>query len=291
MNKRIIVIIGVCILSLVIAVFLIKGCNSTKVVEQAQILSAGDNKAPVNIKILPRPKSVQKLLELAKAHEANNELLLAREAYLEIISNYPNYPQIQEIQNKIEDLSVKIILSPTLITSSSQYYEVKPGDSLAKISQQFGTTVELIKKINMLSSEIIRPKMQFKVWKGKFSVLVDKSQNMLMLKSDNEVIKSYIVATGRNNSTPVGVFKIVNKLIDPPWFKPGASQAILPNTPENILGSRWMGFDLPSYGIHGTTDPKSLGSQVTDGCVRMKNEDVEELYSFLPQGTEVTIVD
>jgi lipoprotein-anchoring transpeptidase ErfK/SrfK len=52
-----------------------------------------------------------------------------------------------------------------------------------------------------------------------------------------------------------------------------------------------MGIDVPSYGIHGTTEPQSLGKQVTQGCVRMANPEVEELYTIVPLGTEVTIVD
>ena len=51
-----------------------------------------------------------------------------------------------------------------------------------------------------------------------------------------------------------------------------------------------MGFDLKGYGIHGTVDPGSLGQQVTQGCVRMSNSDVEELFSIVPTKTEVTIV-
>jgi lipoprotein-anchoring transpeptidase ErfK/SrfK len=118
---------------------------------------------------------------------------------------------------------------------------------------------------------------------------VDKSQNTLILKTDEEVIKTYIVSTGLNNSTPTGNFKIVNKLQNPTWFKAGA--VVNPSSPENILGSRWLGFDLPGYGIHGTTEPQSLGKQVTQGCIRMANSDVEELYAIVAVATEVTIVD
>jgi len=52
-----------------------------------------------------------------------------------------------------------------------------------------------------------------------------------------------------------------------------------------------MGFDLAGFGIHGTTEPQTLGRQVTQGCVRMLNAEVEELYAIVPVGTEVTIVD
>ena len=58
-----------------------------------------------------------------------------------------------------------------------------------------------------------------------------------------------------------------------------------------LLGSRWLGFNMPGYGIHGTIEPETIGKQVTAGCVRMRNSDVEELYDILPLGTEVSIVD
>ena len=63
------------------------------------------------------------------------------------------------------------------------------------------------------------------------------------------------------------------------------------NLPENVLGTRWMGFDKEGYGIHGTVAPDKIGQQVTAGCIRMRNEEVEELYKILPRGAEVTIVD
>ncbi|MCK4520156.1 MAG: L,D-transpeptidase, partial [Candidatus Omnitrophica bacterium] len=66
-----------------------------------------------------------------------------------------------------------------------------------------------------------------------------------------------------------------------------------------ILGSRWMGLkgvseemgELEGYGIHGTTLPNDLGKQITSGCIRMKNEDVEELFDIIPAGAEVIIID
>ena len=66
---------------------------------------------------------------------------------------------------------------------------------------------------------------------------------------------------------------------------------IPPESPDNALGSRWLGFDIKGYGIHGTLQPDKIGQQVTAGCVRMRNADVEELYRILPYATEVVITD
>lgn len=216
------------------------------------------------------------------------ELLQAKSLYQQLIGEFPNSAEIMNWQKKAEDINIKLLFSSTL-TPKSAFYEIKPGDTLTKIAREFKTTTELMMKSNDLPGDKILPGRKIKVWIAPFSIVVDKSQNTLILKTDEEVVKTYIVSTGTNNSTPVGNFKIVNKLPNPTWFKAGA--VVAPGTPDNILGSRWLGFNLAGYGIHGTTDPANLGKQVTQGCVRMSNSEVEELYTIIPLGTEVTIVD
>jgi lipoprotein-anchoring transpeptidase ErfK/SrfK len=175
------------------------------------------------------------------------------------------------------------------INPDSISYTVKPGDSLYVLARKNHTTVDLIKKINGLKSDNIYPRMKLKIHTAPFSIQIDKSKNVLVLYSDGEAVKKYSVATGKKNCTPVGEFKIADKLVNPTWFKTGA--ILPPGSPENALGTRWMGFDKPSYGIHGTIEPKSIGTQASEGCIRMLNDEVEELYSIVPVGTKVTIQD
>ena len=234
------------------------------------------------------PLSQPALLAQAKELEVKGQLLAAKNAYQELINNFPGSADIMNWQKRAEDLNIKLLFSPAL-TPKSIAYEIKPGDSLAKIAKEFKTTPELIIKINNISGDKIFPGKKIKVWSAPLNIVVDKSQNILMLKSDDEIIKTYVVSTGANNSTPVGTFKVVNKLQNPTWFKAGA--VVPAGSSDNVLGTRWMGFDLAGYGIHGTVDPQNLGKQVTQGCVRMANADVEELYIIIPVGTEVTIVD
>ena len=148
--------------------------------------------------------------------------------------------------------------------------------------------VELHTRANGMTGDVIRPAQKLKVPKGHFSVVVDKSSNQLLLTEDNQFFKAYPVATGKDNATPEGSFKIVNKIPNPVWYKQGAS--VPPDSPDNVLGTRWMGFDKKGYGIHGSVDPSDIGKYVTAGCVRMTNADVEELYTILPVGADVTIV-
>ena len=233
---------------------------------------------------------IKKNIEEAEAKQRKGLLLEARRIYKKIFPQLSNPSQIEEVKKKIEDLNIKILFS-NIIDEDSFLYEVKPGDTLEKIAKSFGTTVELLKRANSLSSDIIRVGDKLKVTKAKFSIVIDKSQNRLFLKKENEVFKTYIVSTGKNNSTPSGNFKIVTKLRNPVWFRRDIGAVVPPDSPENVLGSRWLGLNIKGYGIHGTNKPDALGEQNTQGCIRMSNKDVEELFSILPRGTEVTIVD
>lgn len=227
-------------------------------------------------------------LKLADSYEAKNEIVKARDIYQLILKKYQGIENISDVQDKAGKLNIAILFSRT-ITDKDMLYEVEPGNTLTNIAKKFGTTVELIKKANGLKSDNILSRSKLKISKIKYKILVDKSQNILTLLSDTEIMKVYRVSTGENNCTPVGNFKILNKIIDPVWY---TQKAIVPaESPDNILGSRWMGFNLPGYGIHGTVSPEKIGQQATKGCVRMMNAEVEELYTIVPLGTEVTITD
>jgi lipoprotein-anchoring transpeptidase ErfK/SrfK len=228
------------------------------------------------------------VLHEAQSLEQSGKSEQAKALYRQLVLEHADSPDVMQWQKRVESINMELLFSPA-VTEKSVLYEIKPGDTLSRIAKEHGTTVELIMKANGLSTTMIMPGRQLKVWNAPFTILVDKSQNSLILRSGDDVIKTYVVSTGKDNSTPVGTFTIVNKLTDPTWFRAGA--VVPPSSPENILGTRWLGFDLAGYGIHGTTEPEKLGQQVTLGCVRMANPEVEELYTIVPVGTEVIVTD
>ncbi|MDE1921017.1 MAG: L,D-transpeptidase family protein [Candidatus Omnitrophica bacterium] len=231
---------------------------------------------------------VNQLLTQAAQYEAQGNLLGAKQDYDQIINNYPDYDKIQDVQDKLGVLNIKLIFSPAQIPSDTISYEVVPGDSLGKLAAKYHTTVQLIKRANGLTSDVIRAGEMLRIWTAPFTVLVNKSQNVLFLKSGGEVLKIYRVSTGKDNTTPVGTFKIATKIENPVWFRPNGAP-VPAESPQNELGTRWMGFNDPHYGLHGTIHPDEVGQQATEGCVRMDNKDVEELFDILPVGTEVDI--
>lgn len=216
------------------------------------------------------------------------DLFAARNQYLELMKKYPNHARFSEVQKEFWDVNVAIIRSP-LRAYRTEIYTISPKDTLGKIARKFSTTIELIKIRNHLPGHKITAGRKLSIWTGPFSIEVDKSDNTLMLKTGKEVVKVYSVSTGKNNSSPVGTFTIKDRFIDPVWFHKG--EVVPAADPKNFLGTRWLGFDLPKYGIHGTIEPERIGEQVSSGCIRMRNEDVQELYDLVPNGTKVTIAD
>ena len=234
--------------------------------------------------------TAEQLYQRAKELLEDRELLKTKEIYIKILSEYSDYEFMENVQKDLENLNMQIILSNAQ-SPEAVIHIVQSGDTLGKLASQNGTTIDLIKIRNNLKSNVIRIDQRLSIWTGEFDILIDKSQNILLLKSKGEIVKTYDVATGENNSTPVGKSKINSKLKDPVWFKQGGV-VVPPESPANELGSRWLGFDtMKGYGIHGTVRPETIGTQSTLGCVRMRNEDVEELFNLIRHGTVVKIID
>ncbi len=123
------------------------------------------------------------------------------------------------------------------------------------------------------------------------SIEVDTSRYLLTLLRHGEPLRSFPVGLGRDGSTPLGRFEIVNKITDPDWYNRGV--VVPAASPDNLLGRRWMGMGVnrrpTPYGIHGTPLPKSIGQALSRGCVRMRPQDVETVFRLCPIGTPVHI--
>ncbi|TCS84207.1 L,D-transpeptidase [Tepidibacillus fermentans] len=122
-------------------------------------------------------------------------------------------------------------------------------------------------------------------------LVINKTHNTLKVYLNESVVKTFPVATGKNQSlTPEGQFNIVTK-VKKPWYLP---KKIPGGDKKNPLGTRWIGLNVPGtsgykYGIHGTNNPYSIGHHVSQGCIRMHNKDVEWLFRHIPLGTPVII--
>jgi lipoprotein-anchoring transpeptidase ErfK/SrfK len=109
----------------------------------------------------------------------------------------------------------------------------------------------------------------------KYSIVIRRNSYTLSLLRDGTLIKQYPIAIGKPSTpTPTGTFKIINKAVNP----------------GGPFGARWLGLNKKGYGIHGTNNASSIGKAVSNGCIRMHNNNVIELFKIVPIGTQVTIL-
>ncbi len=234
-------------------------------------------------------KPAQQFYDQAVLARENGDLQKAREACQKILTDYPDYEFLPAVRKQLQEILLALIVSDQNSPETLEYI-VQPGDTLGSIARAKKTTLELLKGRNHLTSDTIRPGQRLSLWNSPFEILIDKTHNTLQLKTANQIVKTYPVATGKQQTTtPLGEFTIQHRYPNPVWFHHG--EIVPPGSPENFLGTRWLGFNKPKYGIHGTIQPELIGQSVSGGCVRMRNEDVEELYDLVPVGTKVTIVE
>ena len=118
---------------------------------------------------------------------------------------------------------------------------------------------------------------------------INLASRLLSLYMEGHRVRLYPVAVGSASTpSPTGEFTIVYKEVNPVWVNPKKKEVKIPSGPANPLGYRWMGIG-GNYGIHGTNMPWSIGHSVSNGCIRMHEEDVEELFSLVNRDTLVKI--
>ncbi|HNZ86521.1 MAG TPA: L,D-transpeptidase family protein [bacterium] len=153
-------------------------------------------------------------------------------------------------------------------------------------------TIEtILKRLNskdfQYSDEIKNPATKDK-W-----IVLNLSKRILTLYQECKVLKKYPIAIGAHGSpTPEGKFSVVDKLINPWWGGGGYAKPIAGGKKNNPLGYRWIGLSYGGgyrYGIHGNSSPYSIGKNISHGCVRMINGDVEELFSLIEKDVPVWI--
>ena len=117
----------------------------------------------------------------------------------------------------------------------------------------------------------------FKKEEPQYHILVDVEEPRMYILKDGICMAEYTCSGGKPSTpSPIGTWTIISK-----------------DTWGEGFGGRWMGFNVPwgNFGIHGTTEMYSVGWNSSHGCIRMNNDEVAEIYKYIPIGTKVTIVD
>ncbi|PCJ59728.1 MAG: hypothetical protein COA79_10000 [Planctomycetota bacterium] len=204
-------------------------------------------------------------------------------------------PRYQEIENRLNKLN-KYLYFQNSYVSNMNHHIVVTGDLLVKLAKKYNITQNLIQLANgMKDSTTIRPGQKLKIVNGTTTVHISKDQHSLVLFLDGLYLKRYKVGLGKENKTPVGEFKIAgnSKRYKPMWTDPSNGKEYIyadGGTNGNPLGTHWIPFaESNGIGIHGTWDPASIGKNKSNGCIRMLNTEVKEVFAFLTSKSSVEI--
>lgn len=132
------------------------------------------------------------------------------------------------------------------------------------------------------------------------TIVIDTSQRFLYLVEGNGTARRYGVGVGKEGFEWSGTEKITRRAEWPDWRPPAEMRAreakkgrelpvVMAGGPENPLGARALYLGSTLYRIHGTNRPETIGRAMSSGCIRMRNEDVIDLYERVSIGTKVIV--
>ncbi|MDI6028714.1 L,D-transpeptidase [Corticibacterium sp. UT-5YL-CI-8] len=204
-----------------------------------------------------------------------------------------------------------VLLSPDIAASRLTQLSRKPGDHVSRHSAQV-IWIKRPARVAVISAPenghdrgemnpIYLP--QQVVYDGgepAGTIIIDTRENFLYLVEGNGRARRYGVGTGKPGFEWAGAHTVTRKAEWPDWRPPSEMiarerargrvlPAHVPGGPDNPLGARALYLGSTLYRIHGTNQPWTIGSAVSSGCIRMRNEDVVELYLRVRVGTRVVV--
>lgn len=233
------------------------------------------------------------LLEAARKQVEGYNYVAARQLAARVFA-LPGVTEFDTTWNAAAELVSRIntvFMSSETANPERKAYTVQPGDSLSRIASRLATTVGALQRVNGLdqTNPVIYPGNVLYTLNVEWGIRVVKSKFVLLLLNGKDLYRLYHVGVGRENKTPVGTFVISSKVVHPSWTRAGRSVPF--EHPDNPLGTHWLGLTpsgtteatLSGYGIHGTREPDSIGGAASEGCIRMLNEQIRELFDFIPE--------
>ena len=195
------------------------------------------------------------------------------------------------------------------VIGSVKTHKIKGDESLIEVARRFGIGYNAIVEANpgvdpfipgsgisiTIPTSWILPDMA-----SYDGIIINLSEMRLYYFSKHSapIVRTYPIGIGsEGNETPVGVFKITEKVVKPSWHVPESIRKekpelprVVPPGPDNPLGSHALRLSAKSVLIHGTNRPFAVGRRASHGCIRMYPEDIPKLFLAVSNQSKVTII-
>ena len=129
------------------------------------------------------------------------------------------------------------------------------------------------------------------------TIIINTRERLLYLIEDGGKALRYGIGVGRPGFAWSGIKEVSMKREWPDWTPPDEMlrrrpdlPRYMPGGPDNPLGARALYLGSSLYRIHGSNEPWTIGTEVSSGCIRMRNEDVIDLYQRVKVGTKVVVI-
>ena len=181
-------------------------------------------------------------------------------------------------------------------------YQIGKGEILAAIGDKNKVPYKILMQVNNISDpRSIQAGQAIKLIKGPFHVKVYRSTFTMDVYLQTTYVRSFVVGLGLpGQETPTGLWRVKpgGKLEKPIWTNPLDGRTYFPEDADYPLGSRWIGLeglqggakDKTGFAIHGTKDPQQLGTQGSQGCIRLENGNAILVYNMLFPGESLVDV-
>jgi lipoprotein-anchoring transpeptidase ErfK/SrfK len=232
------------------------------------------------------------------------KIIEARDKLNMILQMPMSVQQRNSVKKKLSELANKWLFSRTVYPDDllCDTYKVGKGEILAVIGEKNKVPYQILMTVNNITDpRSIQAGQLIKLIKGPFHAKVYRSTFTMDVYLQTTYIRSFVVGLGLpGQETPTGLWRVKpgGKLEKPIWTNPLNGRTYFPEDPDYPLGSRWIGLeglqgeakDKIGFAIHGTKDPQQLGTQGSQGCIRLENGNAILVYNMLFPGESLVEV-
>lgn len=195
--------------------------------------------------------------------------------------------------------AIALVLASTVFVDAAQagqrFFIFDSMNSLSDARPRYETRVKSGKV--KLSPEFRRQIVAYDGNQKPGTIIVNTGEKFLYLVQPGGKAIRYGIGTARDGFEWNGTHKVTRKAEWPGWTPPAEMRKRQPNLPaymaggiNNPLGARALYIGSTLYRIHGTNEPWTIGQNVSSGCIRMVNADVEDLYERVKIGAKVIVL-
>ena len=201
------------------------------------------------------------------------------------------------IRRTLDRVNEDLLFSPSVNPEDPlvETYKVQSGDRLIRIGRKYDVPYQVLERVNGIEARKLRAGQTIKLIKGPFHARIHKQRfimDLYLRDPEGRAIyaRSFSVGLGEGNSTPAGQWVVGRaKTTNPDWRNPRTGEYYKPDDEDNPIGEYWISLKgvgpktegKDGYGIHGTIEPDSIGRQMSMGCIRLRRDDIKQLFHML----------